>query len=288
MSGPHHLVARLGGFARTSDLNAAGFTARDLAAAVTTGLLRRSRRGWYSTLPPHDRRYRAVSLGGRVTGAAALRLHGAWMWGDPPLAVSLPAHLGRTAVTLEGVRVHWDPREVQDRGGYGVVDLLDAYPHAVRAVAFDEAVALLDWGIRSGALDSVDLFRATDGVPRRSSGLPEWTDDGCQSFLESIVRTRMRQSGHRTRTQVRVEPGRFIDIVVDDVVAIEVDGREHHESTFESDRVKDLAITVEGRHCIRVSRTMIQSRWPEILAAVESALDMRRRSFAVRGLARRR
>jgi predicted DsbA family dithiol-disulfide isomerase/very-short-patch-repair endonuclease len=288
MTDPSLLVAHLGGIASTHDLLAAGFRGRALTAAVADGRLRRPRRGWYSTLPTGDRRYRAVALGGRVTGAAALRLQGAWMWKDPPLEVSVPASSGFARPRDPAARIHWDDPDVLSRGTRSVVDPLDAFPHALRAVSFEEAVALLDWGIRTGILDTFALFVVTAALPRQLSRLREWTDDECQSFLESIVRTRMRQAGHRTVTQVPVSNGQWIDVVVDDVVALEVDGREYHESTFETDRLKDLAITADRRHAIRVSQRIIRDRWPDVLTAVETALDMRRRSEPIHGRRRRR
>jgi very-short-patch-repair endonuclease len=66
-----------------------------------------------------------------------------------------------------------------------------------------------------------------------------------------------------------------IDLVVEDHIALELDGRAFHESTFERDRRKDLQITREGRHALRVSTSMLYREWHSVEAAIEAALHAR-------------
>jgi very-short-patch-repair endonuclease len=79
---------------------------------------------------------------------------------------------------------------------------------------------------------------------------------------------------------VRVGELGAIDLVIEDQVALELDGREFHESTFEGDRRKDVAITSEGRHPIRVSHSMVRSEWASVERAIEAALRARRHPAA--------
>lgn len=275
------VLHRLGGLAEKRELRRLGATDRDLTDAIRLGSVTRPRRGWYSTLSATDARHRAREWGGRLTGAAALRSHGAWMWRDPPLSISVPRNASRLPRPPDEVRVHYDLPRVTSRGGRAEVDIRDAFVAALTEVCFEDAVALLDWSIQTGTLDTFDRIEVVNRLPRYASSIGEWVDDECQSFLESVVRTRLRAAGHSTVTQNPLPNGQWIDIVVDGVIGLELDSRTFHESTFESDRRKDLVITLDDKHAIRASYDMVQNEWPTVLAAIEAAIDQRRKPHIV-------
>jgi very-short-patch-repair endonuclease len=274
-------LRRLGGIADRRELRTLGVSDHELTDAVRLGTVARLRRGWYSVLEPSDPRHRARALGGRLTGASALRFHGGWMWSDPPLSISVPSNASRLPPRPEGVRAHYDRRAVTARGGRAEVDLRDALTTALGEVAFEDAVALLDWSLHAGLLDSFDRLEALNRLPRYASRIGEWVDDECQSFLESVVRTRLRVVGHSTVTQTPLPNGQWIDIVVDGVVGLELDSKTFHASSFESDRRKDAVITIDGKHAIRASYDMVAHEWPTVLAAIEAAIRHRRVPLAV-------
>ena len=157
-------VQAAGGFARTRDLLAAGATERMLTAAVRDGRLRRARNCWYSTLPEYDPRFRAVRVGGKLTGLSALRQLGAWTRGGTRvMSVSVPVNAARQRSPSAGrrrrrrrsdpVRLRWDPPEVARSGDAASVDPLHALVRVVLDEPFDEAVVALDWAWRAGLLD---------------------------------------------------------------------------------------------------------------------------------------
>ena len=78
------------------------------------------------------------------------------------------------------------------------------------------------------------------------------------------------------RSQVRVGDIQSVDLVIEGHVALELDGRAHHETRFEADRRTDFAITRDGRHSIRVTASMLWNDWGDIEAAIASALAARR------------
>jgi very-short-patch-repair endonuclease len=82
------------------------------------------------------------------------------------------------------------------------------------------------------------------------------------------------------RSQVRVGAFSAIDLVVEDQIALELDGRAFHEATFEADRRKDLAITIEGRHSIRISRRILRESWTDVERAIAAGLAARRHGDA--------
>jgi predicted DsbA family dithiol-disulfide isomerase/very-short-patch-repair endonuclease len=203
------------------------------------------------------------------------------MWRDPPLEVSVPLNASRLGRHGASVVIHYDRPEIHERGDVAVVDLRDAIVHAVRSLSFEEAVSALDWALHTGRIDDSDLACIGDRLPRSVAGVVDWVDRDCESFLESIVRTRLQIAGHSVVSQERVNGSQRIDLVVAGAIAVEVDGREHHESAFESDRRKDLAITLEQKHALRLTYTLIQQEWPRVLAAIETALELRRLPFSV-------
>ena len=269
------LVHDAGGLLHKRDLVAHGASDRHLTAAVRHGGVLRPRRGWYSTWSPTDPRFVAVGVGGRLAGASALALQGAWAWRPPSqVVVSVP----RTASRLRrrpGTRVVWDGPAVSARGATAVVHVHDALARAVvEADSFEDAVALADWARRAAVVDRVDVEPVLGAHRRDAAGLAAWSDDGAQSILESVAGTRLRLRGRRVARQVVVGPlGEAVDLTVDGLVGLETDGREHHEGRFERDRRKDGLTARAGYLPLRASFLAVRHRWAETEAAVDAMIS---------------
>ena len=267
------LVEAAGGLLHKRDLVAHGATDRHLTSAVRRGEVRRPRRGWYSTWSLGDPRFVATAVGGRVAGAAALALQGAWSWSEPALVVSVP----RTASRLRrrrGVRVVWDAPGVVARGSSAVVDPRDALSRAVvEAARFEDAVVLADWARHAGVVDRLDAELVLGAHRRDAAGLAAWSDGGAQSILESVAGTRLRLRGRRVERQVVVgELGEAVDMVVDGLAALETDGRRFHEASFERDRRKDALSARAGYLPLRASFSAVRDRWTETEASIDALI----------------
>jgi very-short-patch-repair endonuclease len=271
------LVDAAGGLLHKRDLVLAGARDRHLTNAVRQGDVRRPRRGWYSTWPPDDPKFIAVRVGGRLTGLAALRSLMPWRWArrPVPIVVSVPRNAARLR-HQPGVRVVYDPPAVQERGTPWQVDEVDAFARAVLESTFEEAVALIDWAMRTFALTRAQLAAAIARLPADARRIEAWTDIRCDSFPESISRTRFRLRGHDVRSQRQLPNGQRVDLVVDGRIGIEVDGREHHAATFESDRRKDLLILRAGLIPVRLTVAMVRDAWAGVERAVETVAPRRR------------
>lgn len=297
-------VQAAGGFARTRGLLAAGATERMLTAAVRDGRLRRARNGWYSTLPEHDPRFRAVRVGGKLTGLSALRELGAWTGGGARiLQISVPAHgsrlrspgTGRRRARRRGdpVRIRWDPPDVVRSGNASSVDPLHALIRVVLDEPFEQAVVALDWAWRAGILDEVSFAWLIEQLPRPLRCIRDWVDRRSESRNETLARIRARGEGWRVATQVRLGELQRIDLTVEGQIGWEVDGRQHAE-TFHADRLKDLRIAVEGRQPLRTDAELLREDWPLVRAAIRASLaarigwpELRRREAAGRAALRR-
>ena len=287
MQSVREIVEELGGFATKRGLVRHGAGDRDLTRAVRSGDVQRVRNGWYSTAPQGDPAFRAVRLGGRLTGASALAAEGAWLSGrDHRLHVSVAPNAARLRSpanrrrALGGRRyrdamVYWDRAAVRGRGTATTVATVDAIAAFLRDAPFGSAVAVLDWALRHDRLSARDISTITAGLPIRLRAIWEWVDPACDSYAESIARSGLRMVGYRVRSQVPIGARERIDLVVEDHVALEVDGEAHHATRFHKDRRKDLRITVGGRHAVRITYAALVNEWPEVLAGIEAALRAR-------------
>lgn len=279
------LVDALEGFAQKHELVAHGATDRMLTAAVRSGRLRRPRRGWYSTLDEDEPRFRAVRVGGRLTGISALAELGAWTWDPGPLHVAVPMNAARLRDQFRrdirrdpsrhsDVVVHW--RDADDRWppSRAAVHVMEALVDVVRDEPFESAVAVLDWAMRFSVIDTIGLHQVVRELPEHRRRIVNWVDPACDSIPESICRTRFALRGFRVTSQVPVGDLERIDLVVEDVVALEVDGRQH-AGTFERDRRKDLRITSAGLHPIRPTYRIVRSEFHTLLSAVIVAIRSR-------------
>lgn len=270
---PLRFVAEHQGIATTAELTAAGARRRELTDLVSRGELRRPRAGWYSTLDPDDPRFRAVRVGGFLTGASALSAMGAWML-HPPAAIEVAVVRGSARLRADpGVALRWGADAAA--ATRGVCGLSDALLRVVLDHDLEVSVPALDWALHTARLDRIDFERLLLDHPQRARWIREWVDSASESVLESVARVRLRRRGWRVTSQVRVGDLGAIDLVVADCVAVELDGREHHENSFEKDRRKDLQITLEGRHCLRVTYSMVINEWPRVDQAIAAALAAR-------------
>jgi very-short-patch-repair endonuclease len=273
------LVAARGGFATTRQLRAAGATERMLTAAVRFRGVRRARNGWYSTAHPADPRFRAVRVGGRLTGLSAFRAWGGWVLPrGGPLHVAVPYNAARLR-DRTGVRVHYV--ESDGHGSATEVSVADALLRVLLDEPPDVAVACIDWLLRTGRADLIDVHRVALRLPASRRGVMLLISDRSDSVLESVARVRLRRAGFHVREQQSTGELGASDLVIEGAVALELDGRKYHADSFESDRRRDLQTTREGKHVIRASERMLREVWPQIEGAVRAAL--RARSVGISG-----
>lgn len=207
------------------------------------------------------------------------------MLAQPPLHVSLPYNAARLRDQRDrrrrlrpprrGVELHWDDPSLGERGDATAVGLRDALVRVILDESRETAIAALDWALHTGRIDLLDaeaiMLRVTTGKRIAT----DWLDPRCESLPESLSRTRLREAGHQLVSQVVLETGEPIDLVVDGVVGLEVDGDRYHRDRFERDRRKDAQIILENMHPFRPSARMVFHEWPVVLAAVEAAIASR-------------
>jgi len=269
----HDEINSHGGFATTRELRAAGATEHALTRAVRSGVIRRVRNGWYSTVAPSDPRFRAIRAGGRLTGISAFESWGAWVWNHPTVVHVAVAGNAARLRRAPGIRISYGSNPGE--GTRTAVSVGEAVVHVLLNEPLENAIPCVDWALSRGRLDIIDFERAILRLPEPARAVRSWVDGRSQSVLESVARVRLRLLGYRVASQVSTGMLDANDLVIEDCAVLELDGREFHESTFEKDRRKDLITTIEGRHVIRVSEGMLRYDWPSILGALEACLRAR-------------
>ncbi|WP_207457427.1 type IV toxin-antitoxin system AbiEi family antitoxin domain-containing protein [Desertivibrio insolitus] len=265
------------GLISTERLARLGWTRHRMTRAVALGRLTRVRRGLYRCPHATSRVRAAAEAGARLTGLAALAELGCWMWREPTLSVAVPFSGTRTLRRPATARVHWCGQREMRRASLASVHLLDALRHTALDEEHEDAVAAFDWAFCSGRLTLAQFEEVLARLPQRLQSLREAIDPRCESFLESVARTRLRSAGHALQTQVPIGPDwllrrrQRVDLVVDAVVALELDGREHHEQSFEADRRKDLDAAIAGLVPLRVSYSMVEREWWLVEKAIAAA-----------------
>jgi very-short-patch-repair endonuclease len=225
----------------------------------------------------------AVRVGGRLTGLSAIHALGGWMLDPPPLHVSLSRNAARLRsrwnrhrpfdhARTRTVVLHWESPEIASRGTAVAVGLRDALVRVMLDETAETAIAVLDWATHAGLLDEIDLAQLGVMAPASRRHAVTCIADRCDSFPESIARTRLLAAGHRVRAQVPLDGFGPIDLVIDDHVALEIDGREFHADTFEQDSAKSLGIALAGYVPFRASATLVLRDWDAVLRAIEILL----------------
>ena len=264
-------ICENGHIARTSALLADGATRRGLANAIASGRLIRVQKGTYSCAHLDSDALAAARAGTLIDCVSALARHDkVWSGTESPTGLHLRARPHQQLGTvLAGARIHWSAQ-------YGApqhpleASPVDAILQAMDCLAPIDALACLESALHEGYLDEDGLNEVTRLAPLRMAKTLRRMDRGAHSGFETIVRVSIIDAGYRVRTQVPVPGTSDVDVLVEDCVAIEVDGQKYHgPERFISDRTKDLVIQRWGLRSMRIARPHIFEDWPETLATLD-------------------
>jgi len=270
-------------------------TVHGIAAAVHRGDLERVRRGHYATRDLDVQTTRAVRIGGRLACLAELRHRGVWALDDDRVHV----HLAGTASRLrdpddrtrrlgarESCTLHWRPLVAPAAATDSHVGPIDALAQAAQCVDGVMLMASLDSAVRLGLVRPLELA-AIGSLPRRLRYALEYVDAQAESGIESIVREIARLLGFRVRSQVFFEKVGRVDIVVEDWVVVEADGRAFHGAEVTArDRHRDALLVGHGRSVLhfRYAQVVYDRRLvaTTIIAAVGTHRNIRNSGSLVR------
>jgi very-short-patch-repair endonuclease len=276
------MLARFGGIAHLSVLEADGADRQRLQRLVVGGLLVRPRRGWYA-LPNADALLvRATQLGGRVTCITALRKMGVWCVDDHRLHLAVSSNTGHPPLRQDGLCIHYSRRE-PPISGPPVVSVLDALADQFRCQTGENVIVAIDSALNKGLIRRSDLNKLRSRVPKKYWPLLDCVDGNCESGLETKVRLRLGRRGVRYRTQARIPGVGRVDILIGDRLIVETDGIEFHTGDAAiRDRDRDLLLHRLGYIVIRVTYAMVMYRWDEVESVITSYISRREHRWSAR------
>lgn len=263
-------LARHDGIAHSAQVRAAGFSYRDVAAAVAGGSVRRVRRSWLVSGDCAAARIAAAEVGGRVTCLSAASLRGLWTPGHDETHLAVPHHQSRFETS--GRRIHWALGPAPVAG----TDILDPPVnmlfHVARCVSGREALAVWESCVRHGLVPRAHLRRVrwrSSAAAELARAVSALSDSG----LETTFMDRMRGYRLRLRQQVRIA-GHSVDVLIGDRLVIQLDGFQHHSSA--ADRRRDIRhdaqLALLGYTVLRFDYYQVMLHWDEVAAAVLSAV----------------
>lgn len=259
------------GILHSSELRTKGFTAREMSAAVSAGLLRRVRRSWLATPECDERRVRAASVGGRVTCLTAARMNALWVPGDAELVhLAVPGTASR--FDAGGCRIHWSSGPAAVARSTVDDHPLNVLFHVARCVSLEDAAMVWESAIRTSFVQQPVLARVqwrSDAAHRLAAISSALSDSGIETRFVSI----MRVCGVTVRQQARVD-GRDVDALIGERLLVQIDGFAHHRRA--ADRRRDIAadvrLTLRGYTVLRFDYWQILFTPDEVRDAVVLAM----------------
>ena len=285
------VIRSRGGFSRRRDLLAAGCSDGQVRAALAAKRIFRVRHGWYSVPDAPDDAVRAIRVGGRLTGVAALRSYGLRVPFRPTVDVVVPSHAnrlrnpvdrGRRLCPDDPVRVHWTdaPRQSVDPGSWRV-SLDDALVVVLATEGRDIAVACCSavmhverWSERR--MDAV--FARAPAQVQRWRQLVNRRDE---SHGETFVRLWTGDIGIFLESQPALPGGGRLDFRASQNCYIEIDGAQHDPkwtgedsggSSWQSDHARDTLVAISGGQVLRWTYLQLYTAWQHCVAALERAV----------------
>lgn len=238
-------LAHLGGAGRQSHLRSLGVTQRELASAVTRGLVHRHAYGLYALTTCTPAHLAAAAVGGVLSCLDAAREHG--------LAVMVPD--GRVHLrAARGTERTWPGTEVHRVGapGQGRLDLVAALVTAAHCAPTAVVVALVDEALRERRCTVDQLVAASSARDLVWRHVLSLVDARAMSGLESLARVELVQAfaprGITVESQVALDGIGRVDLLVDGWIITETDGFGFHadRTSYRRDRRRDAVAAANG------------------------------------------
>lgn len=155
------------------------------------------------------------------------------------------------------------------------MSVADCLRSVARCADEETAVAVFDTALSAGLVTLRELREILAGQPANVRRRATLAHPGSESGVESIVRQRLQSRGHVVEQQVHVPGVGRVDMRIDGVLYLELDGYAFHRDreAFERDRLRDARLAAHGRLRMRVSAARVANDWPAVLQAIDGILE---------------
>ncbi|WP_182113239.1 MULTISPECIES: endonuclease domain-containing protein [unclassified Actinotalea] len=228
---------------------------RELRRLVETGVVVRHGRGLYALRGTPAAVVAARRTGGAVTCVSLL--HGLGLPvlhvpGSPHVSVPGGRGAPRAGVLARSTVLHWDEEATGDTV---LADVPTALCHALRCVQLRDVVALADAALHRRLLRDVGELAARRPLGGRATfdRLLRLADGRSESMPETFLRLALVEVGLQVEPQVAVEGVGRVDLLVEGLLVVEVDGYAYHHDrrAFAEDRRRDRVAELRGIPVLR-------------------------------------
>ena len=233
------------------------FSRRVIERAINNGALRRLRRGWWAIRDADSDVVTAVSSGGVLSCASALRKYGVWVMPTDRV------HIRGNSATSRTHRTWCRQHGRQPAADHAIDDLETALLHAARCLSTEEFVVVVDSVLNRGIMTESQVTALFIGLPRQVHRHLELCDGRAESGTETAVRLRLTAQNRTITPQWRIPEVGRVDMLIGHSLVIEVDGYAYHAdpSAYENDRLRDLQAKEIGYEVIRLSYRQVIHGW---------------------------
>ncbi len=266
----------LGGAARRTELLHAGVPERSLRGSVAQGRIKLVGDGTYA-LPWAPPEVTMASLFRAQVGCVTACAHwGLPVWEDhdlPHLVVGRHRSFARRGNRERSqVVVHYTSAPTPSGMWVAVAQAIDQAGWCTSPVG---QLVIVDAALHAGVLLPAELRHFETRDARRRAWLRRTASGAAESPLETVARAVMVLAGFRVEEQVVVPRVGRVDFVVDDALAVEVDGWEFHggREAFERDRARDRLMLTRGLPVMRFTARDLRNDPGGVVAQIASVTN---------------
>jgi very-short-patch-repair endonuclease len=282
------VLDELGGAARRTDLLQAGVPERALHRSVAEGRIKRVGHGTYALPWTAPEVGLAALFRARIGCVTACEHWGLPLWEDhsaPHLTVSRHRSFARRDQRESSqVVVHHTSTVGPNRLWVPVAQAIDQAGWCTSPMG---QLVLVDAALHAGVLFPGDLAHFEVRGARRRAWLRRMASGAAESPLETVARVAIVSAGLRVKEQVIVPGVGRVDFVVEDAIAVEVDGWEFHKGrdAFERDRARDRLMLARNVPVMRFTARELRTDPGGVVAQIAAVTNRRPRLDFERWLA---
>jgi very-short-patch-repair endonuclease len=188
--------------------------------------------------------------------------------------IEFPSYASGRRLAVRGLPAeavaHWHGKEAATGSAFPVVPIDLAVARVLQCQPPQLAIAVLDSLLFRRLLTENRLRAVLAAGPERMRFLADHLEPRSEEGIESIVRFRLSMIGIAASVQVTLRSRDRLDLLIDDWLVLELDGRATHaqQKAFTADRVRTARLIRDGRLVLQFAYATILYDWSFVESTV--------------------